>query len=225
VNVARVILPWRVAGIAALVVLSGSGAAAEICMDVDLQFGDRRPSSAVVEAMKVEAAAIWRSYGVQIGWTGNTELDPCAAAQGSLDVLITHRPVRPVTSWSMPLGSTRVMPVVDHVPIHLDQDATERMIASLSRVELLRHLGRPMAGRADIGRALGRVLAHEIGHVILVAPYHQPRGLMRRSFLPAELIAHHRQSYTLSPEEVARLRRRERVLNARFSRRQSLEFP
>jgi len=225
VNVARVvILSRRAVVIAALAVFGESHAAAEICLDVDLQFSDRRPQSSVVDTMKVEAASIWRSYGVQIGWTGNTRLEPCTAVQGSFDVRITHRPMRPVASSSVPLGSTRVMPVIDHVPIHLDQEATERTIASLSRIQFLRHLGRPMAGPADVGRALGRVLAHEIGHVILAAPHHQPRGLMRRSFLPEELITHERRSYTLSGQEVNRLRNRERDLNARFSRR-SLPAP
>jgi hypothetical protein len=68
---------------------------------------------------------------------------------------------------------------------------------------------------ADVGRALGRVLAHEIGHVILGAPGHQPRGLMRFAFPPSELIGHSRLAYRLSPLEQARLRQREAELQTR----------
>ena len=65
----------------------------------------------------------------------------------------------------------------------------------------------------DLGRALGRVLAHEIGHVVLAAAKHQSRGLMRASFVAEDLIRPQRWSYTLSEAEVARLRERELVLN------------
>jgi hypothetical protein len=72
--------------------------------------------------------------------------------------------------------------------------------------------GHTYIGPADLGRALGRVLAHEIGHVVLGAHVHQARGLMRAVFLANDLIAHEHQSYYLSSAELARLRDREAEL-------------
>jgi len=39
-----------------------------------------------------------------------------------------------------------------------------------------------------VGKLLGRVLAHEIGHVLLNSAQHQPRGLMRRQYHAVEVL-------------------------------------
>ena len=87
------------------------------------------------------------------------------------------------------------------------------MLDSLTVEELTGTIGRPSVGPRDLGRALGRVLAHEIGHVLLGLPSHQPHGLMRRAFHPLDMVNPLRASYDLSPLERARLRHRsERIL-------------
>jgi hypothetical protein len=58
------------------------------------------------------------------------------------------------------------------------------------------------------------VLAHELGHVLLAAPNHQPHGLMRPSYVPSELIAVHRGGFTLSKGEIERLSHRTQALTA-----------
>lgn len=42
-------------------------------------------------------------------------------------------------------------------------------------------------GRRIVGQALGRVLAHELGHYLLASRQHSPRGLMRASFSLSDL--------------------------------------
>src|SRR4029453_1899411 len=59
----------------------------------------------------------------------------------------------------------------------------------------------------DVGLALGRVLAHELGHVLLATRSHQARGLMRPTFSGEELLTGVRERYGLSEPEVVRLRR------------------
>src|SRR5262249_39042002 len=59
-------------------------------------------------------------------------------------------------------------------PIHIDYDATERMLGTLTHERLVRLTGIPVLGSSDLGRALGRILAHD----------HQPRGLMRACYRP-----------------------------------------
>ena len=51
--------------------------------------------------------------------------------------------------------------------------------------------------RADVGRALGRVLAHELGHYLLSLREHSPAGLMQPLFRTNQLIARNRRSFEL----------------------------
>lgn len=69
------------------------------------------------------------------------------------------------------------------------------------RAAVARGLRRP-AGAVDaeaFARATGRVLAHELGHVLLAEPGHTRGGLMRRGFTPIELTATSVAPFTLPP--------------------------
>ena len=57
-------------------------------------------------------------------------------------------------------------------------------------------------------RALGRVLAHEIGHFALALPSHARSGLMRPAFSGRELARLDRHAFALSAELLPRLRDR-----------------
>lgn len=218
----RAEFPGRIGFLAVVALFIARVAAAEMCFDVNLRFSDRAPSRALVESMTGEASAIWQRYDVRIQWS--TGAQPfasssawCAARHGSFDVSIVRRWAR-ATSGDAVLGTTWLTPAeIDHAPIYIDQSETERVLDSLARKDLARLVGHPIVAPSDIGRALGRVLAHEIGHVILAARSHGTRGLMRPVFLATELVTYHRQSYDLSDAELARLRGRELRLNAHSS--------
>jgi hypothetical protein len=204
----------RVATVALLALVMSGQAFAEMCVDIDVRFDEREPDSALLESMKKEAASIWESYGVWFRWPATPDPAGCAWAHASFDVLLDHQHQRSA-SLKMILGSTHLAHrAIDHVPIYIDRKATEALLGSLRREQLFRLLGRLSVGPADVGRALGRVLAHEVGHVLLAAPFHWSRGLMRPTFVAEDLLTLQRDSYTLSPGEVTRLRQRERALNA-----------
>ena len=57
-----------------------------------------------------------------------------------------------------------------------------------------------------LGRIVGRVLAHEIGHFVLRSPRHASRGLMRPIQYVAELIAGNGELFGLTPEDLNLLR-------------------
>ena len=64
-----------------------------------------------------------------------------------------------------------------------------------------------MSRQLCLSLLLGRVIAHEMGHILLRSTAHSPEGLMRRHFdvvdgwlLPDEM-------YMLSPQERARVQR------------------
>ncbi len=52
-----------------------------------------------------------------------------------------------------------------------------------------------------LGRALGRSVAHEVGHFLLASPHHTEGGLMRAIFLPDDLLRFDEDDYTLAPSE------------------------
>src|SRR5262245_9311158 len=164
--------------------------------------------------MQNEASSIWNRYGVTLWWPGEADPLTCPRVHGSFDVLVDRQAAVRGPSGTIVLGSTRMaVATIEHAPIHLDREAMEGMLAALPADRLVPLLGRPRLGPADVGRALGRVLAHEIGHVVLGAPSHQTWGLMRPSFIAEELGGRLRRGYTLSASEVERLRQRERLLS------------
>ncbi|HET7220641.1 MAG TPA: hypothetical protein VFJ02_21455 [Vicinamibacterales bacterium] len=215
-NIAR---PLLLAGHVAIVVTTLAiprSAAAEICVGVDLQFTGRPPSRALVESMKRETAELWATHGVRIQWSTTTPgLKSCASLHGSFDVQIDRQPLQRSVPAKLILGSTFLTPdAIAHAPIYIDQTATERIVGSIGVDQLVPSVGHPFVAPDDVGRALGRILAHEMGHVILGAAGHQRRGLMRAVFLPAELVGRPRRAYSLSTAEVARLHQREVALDA-----------
>jgi len=61
----------------------------------------------------------------------------------------------------------------------------------------------------SLAAALGRVVAHEIGHVLLGSPaYHDNDGLMRTTFFPDDLARPERSRFLLAQHSVMRLRER-----------------
>lgn len=58
-----------------------------------------------------------------------------------------------------------------------------------------------------MGRAFGRALAHEIGHVLLRSREHPDNGLMRARYSVIDLIAPDLRGFRLATEDVMRLTR------------------
>jgi len=205
---------WRTAAMTLCVLSIAGEAAAQICIEADVRFAGVHPSQLTVQSMQNEAATIWRHYGVQIQWPSSLGDVQCPSVIGSFDVLVENRPSSGRHTSAAPvLGRTRLVPArIERVGIYVDYDETQALIESVGQSQLLTLAGHPDLGPVDIGRALGRVLAHEIGHVVLGASGHQPFGLMRRSFAPNDLVTSLRWAYTLSRQEVERLGLREREL-------------
>jgi len=201
----------RAAGAALCVLLIAGEAAADICVDVDLKVAGHDLSPLTEQTLQSEASALWQPYGVRIQWSTTRPAGRCSPVHASFDVRVEYQPPPAgKTPRQIVLGSTQLVSgTIACAAILLDYDATEDLISSAPATDLFTLVGQMQAGPADIGRALGRVLAHEIGHVLLGEAHHPRWGLMRKSFTASELVAHQRRSYTLSREEVDRLRQRQ----------------
>src|SRR5580765_928099 len=180
---------------------------APFVVSVHLQV-DRSIRSRVIPAdLKNETEALWRPYGVHLEWTDSSASG--AAPSGlSLEAILERRIIDEpgLPKWAPVLGVASVKRNVPSArPILVSLDATESVLAR-------RTISRTSSGWIvqdhDLGRALGRVLAHEIGHVLLGAPYHDDVGLMRAMFRPDELAEPDPAAFRLTCSGVARLRGR-----------------
>lgn len=161
---------------------------------------------AVLQPMQRETEAAVKASGIQLAW----RTEPSAVAQEVFSRLAivrlrgacTAAPAVPVTSApslstpSHPLGQTqvvegKVLPFAD-----LQCDAVRRVIARELRVH-------PEASAAEVlGRALGRVLAHELYHIVLKTQLHGKTGLARPLISSADLVA---VRYEFAPQDEQRL--------------------
>jgi hypothetical protein len=161
--------------------------------------------------MIAEADAIWRTYGVRV-------THPPPEAWGPHLVRLTLR-----VEERRAAATVAGRPASDGErlgTIWFAEDGTpaESIAISLGAVSA-RVLGSRVGGRsitswpaaladAAIGRALGRVLAHEIGHYLLASPAHSKTGLMREGFDGAQLAAWDRRGFELHSGALPRLRAR-----------------
>jgi hypothetical protein len=124
-----------------------------------------------------EANAVLARSGLDVSWIRCAGQDVPAAAcdrpvtNGELLVRVFNRPMRDTNAVTM--GYALVDPSVRH-----------SLLASVYWNRVL-----AVANRADIDPMLllGRVIAHEIGHLLLNTNHHSPAGLMRADWSQTEL--------------------------------------
>ena len=163
-----------------------------------------------------EAARIWQPYGVDIIWAENG-VEPSLRLHASVerDTDLT------VVAGSGPvLGRATVDPSGETPgPIDISFDTIDRMLQDQT--------DNPGVHELQLGRALGRVLAHELGHILLGSPaYHDPDGLMRATFTGGELAYIDPYRYRLADRSVRRLQARlARLTEAHMAERAASNTP
>ena len=162
-----------------------------------------------LKALKAETSGIWKPYGVELSWfEPNADCgshQPGDAMPVDWMVQLAADPLEPSSAV---LGTVRFREGVPDNTIHL-------LYAPLSHLVLDAMIGSwpiaslppPMRDRL-VGQALGRVVAHELGHVLLALPAHDRSGLMRPTFLQSDLIAGNRDRLRLSKTYLRRLEQR-----------------
>ena len=200
--------------LAAACICSAPGIQADECEPFELRIHlqvDRSIRSRVVLAdLKEETESVWRPYGVRLEWT-DVRADETATQGLSLEAILEPRigeePNEP--KWTPILGRAFVnLEAPARRPIRVSFEATEELLGlRTSRASIV-----GIVHDRELARALGRVLAHEIGHVLLGAPNHDEAGLMRVGFRPDELAAPDRAPFRLACTGVGRLRSRIRML-------------
>ena len=173
---------------------------------VHLRIDRAIPSRFDTAGLQDETEQLWRPYGVQIEWTDTCAGDPAAGGL-CVEAALTQRieePDRPNGASVLGLayaGSGGPGPRLVLVSVDATARALARRRASWPSIA-------PIVPERELTRALGRVLAHEIGHVFLDMWSHDERGLMRATYDPRELADRNRVPFRLTSGALARLRSR-----------------
>ena len=157
-------------------------------------------TAAAYETAIAEAAAIWSAHGVVV--RAASPVVPPTADTILLRVVVCRRPPSAGTRWRGPLAAVR-----------FDGTGTPLAEIALYLPDLIDMIERSNATAADawptilreraLGRAVGRVLAHELGHYLLRSRTHAQSGLMRAVQNTTELVAGDREIFALSNEDAA----------------------
>lgn len=164
---------------------------ASICVVVSPRLVDRFRWTEVVLP---EARAIWAAFDVTI------RLVPAADESCDRNVLVRsdEEALPNERSRDRALGW---VPFVEGRARRVIFVRAQRILALSSETADLRPLAAIVAGKLA-----GRVLAHEIGHILLNSMGHEREGLMRHRYRAHDVVAFSAQAYRLSPPELARLR-------------------
>jgi hypothetical protein len=148
---------------------------------------EHRQSPATFEVMKVELASIMSSTGIEFEWRS---LDTTHGGGPAVElVVVTFRgscrmeEIPPFRSHPGALGWTHISDGVVLPFSEIDCDSIRAFIAR--RVVDARLHER----ETILGRALGRVLAHELYHVFAKTMAHGKRGIAKPVYNAAELVA------------------------------------
>jgi len=175
-----------------------------------LRIAQSIPIGRIAALVKDETEAIWRPYGIQFEWVDADAVEPTASGV-SIDVTVERRSARTGgLEGASTLGRTFVGPDTHGWrPIRVSFDAVTNVLANGTTSAVS---GTGLVLEPYLSRALGRVLAHEIGHVLTNAAEHDLTGLMRASFSADQLAQVDRTSFRLACTTVDRLRHRLHVV-------------
>jgi hypothetical protein len=149
-----------------------------------------------------EAAQIWAPYGITID-EDVTHLDEGASAL----VLVVFDLNHLTGEGEHGLGTIRF--ATDGIPdstVTLYYGALIRLVTGSQPIATDARQWPAALRDQIIARALGRALAHELGHFVLRSPHHAPSGLMRARQHASALADPSRKAFVLTDVDRARLR-------------------
>jgi hypothetical protein len=152
--------------------------------------------SSLVDRVTAEADAIWRAAGLTITW----ERQPTGAAPRTLHVVFGNERGN-ATSSMQPLGWIRFeadQPVPD---VYLSYANAVSLLETSRDTIGLSHNMTVLERDTYLSRAMGRALAHELGHYLLASKAHTADGLMKANRTAAEFFSMDRRRFSVRPNE------------------------
>jgi hypothetical protein len=173
-------------------------------ISVSVRAAPNLPRAMVVQTLE-EAAAIWRAADVTFAWRivdGTSDEHAIVTAVlsriTSLRVTIDEDP-GPERDRGLPIGWIIFDGAGSPTPdIHLSYANAMTLIRASEGAAVVGRMT-VMELRTYLSRALGRALAHEMGHYLLASKAHTPDGLMRGSRPASEFLGAHRDGFQIAP--------------------------
>jgi hypothetical protein len=137
---------------------------------------DRIVSPAVRANAIKEAARIWKRYDVSLVTEDQSQCPSPGSAALNVTIDLGHDPAAGDTGLGAIQFASDGTPASDIV---LHYDAVKRIATSAPFMGLHPALWPAGLREEIVARALGRALAHEIGHYLLRSPHHTSSGLMQ----------------------------------------------
>jgi len=193
-----------VLGLMLYVMSAGADAAPPISVAV---FAPEDMTDSLVYRICAEAEAIWGSAGIAFEWHRLRPSDHAPA--WALDVTIDNR--RTNAASDNALGWLTFTSAGPDRSIHLSRACAEDLLRGtpgLTNVTITVH-------ETLVGRALGRALAHELGHYLLRSKAHTPRGLMRADWGAGAFFSFDWDRFEPTPEQRAAALRSARAIGPR----------
>jgi hypothetical protein len=155
-------------------------------------------SREIQEAALIETAKIWAPYGVTISMLA-------ASNHIVQDVVVVAAPNRGTREVSHALAWVPLAP--EHTPMPVVYVRYRGLLDLVGDTHVITPFSEYPPGLRDqfLARALGRVIAHELGHILLQSVEHDV-GLMRPVQDGRELLSPDRATFWLSAPDLARLR-------------------
>ena len=151
--------------------------------------------SVVISHAAEEAASIWSAAGIAVDWR---RADPSTALGSPNLIVIVDDEIGLLKDDGWSLGWIGFDPGgLPERTIHLSRSNGMRLIETAGKYSSLP----TRAQEILVGRALGRALAHEIGHYLLQTQAHSPVGLMRARRSVDDFFAAARIGMDLTPEQ------------------------
>jgi hypothetical protein len=173
-----------------------------LCIVLDL---DARLPAAIQRIAVEEAARVWAPYRVDVRQRTVPAVESRESEGAVLNVRLAAVAQRSRASAGA-FGSIQFVSGRPEPLVFLHYDAIGRAMAESVAFGLRNEQWPPALRDRVLGRIVGRVLAHEIGHFVLGSPRHASRGLMRPIQYIAELIAGTGELFGLTEEDLNLLR-------------------
>jgi hypothetical protein len=196
---------WYLAGVALWVCLGPptAGAAASeafapdrtLCLRLSIEA--TRPAIDPV-AIRHEVAAIWQANGVRVIYADRATRSCAPPADRAVLVLVVDGPSALPARLRSGLSRSALGATVSHdgVPSNLAMAFADRAATAARRSVTCA----PGPG-ACMSRLLARVIAHELGHILLGTGAHASTGLMRATFTASDLALNRPEAYLLTAPE------------------------
>ena len=156
-------------------------------------------SGPALGTLQEEATRIWIRHGIDLTWRQPVP----ARCTTVVSIVLDERELVKLAGGSRDTALARTVFLGRSQMIYVSVPRAFEMLSQMNQRNRVLNSG----GERDFngGILLGRVVAHELGHVLLTTTNHSQKGLMRPVFGFQDVLSADEQTTTLSPIETNRL--------------------